>query len=127
VIGFPEWRVALALDPVQLKTRNLNERYWYRYPGGESIPDVRLRMRIWRDNVRSRFAGKVVLAVTHHIAILADVANHFGWNAGKFLEMDTEDRRPANTSVTVYRRAADEEHDNLSLDMKNDYGKILYD
>lgn len=125
VLGYPDWRVYLALHPDQLMTRRLQGKYWYRYPGGESNADGRLRVEQFTDRTKARHTGESVLVVSHHKTILYARANHEEWDAEAFLKMDTRKKRPANASVTIFRATDDESHDGLKLD-EEDYNKILY-
>ena len=99
---YNDWRVFQTLNPDQLALYRLEGQYWYRYPQGENVPDVRDRVRAWVSTIMRDFAGKNVLAVTHHLNILAIRANLERWDAAKFLRIDREDK-PINCGVTTYR------------------------
>lgn len=99
---FNDWRVFYTLYPEQRKFAEMQGSYWYRYPQGESVPDVRERVRSWVSTVVRDFAGKKVLAVTHHLCILAIRANLERMSAEQFIEVDKHDK-PHNCSVTTYR------------------------
>ena len=76
--------------------------YWYRYPQGENVPDVRDRNRSWTTTLTRDFVGKKVLAVTHHLNILATRANLERLGECEFTRLDEEDK-PINCGVTLYR------------------------
>jgi broad specificity phosphatase PhoE len=75
--------------------------YWYRFPQGESIPDLRERLRSIVRTVVRDFSGANVLAVTHHLPVLALRANLEHLDAGQFIELD-ETQKPINCGVTTY-------------------------
>lgn len=99
---YNDWRVFQALHPKQRKLRQLEGPYWYRYPQGENVPDVRDRNRSWTTTLTRDFAGKRVLAVTHHLNILATRANFERLDAEHFTDLDEHDK-PINCGVTLYR------------------------
>lgn len=45
---YSDWRVFSVLHPEQRQLRSIQGSYWYRYPQGENVPDVRERLRSWR-------------------------------------------------------------------------------
>lgn len=91
-----------ALHPDQYQLHSLRGSYWYRYPQGENVPDVRARNRSWATTLTRDFAGKSVLAITHHLNILAFRANMERLSAHQFIDLDEHDK-PANASATIYR------------------------
>lgn len=99
---YNDWRVFHTLFPEQAKFYALQGRYWYRYPQGENIPDVRLRNNIWISTLIREFADKHVLAVTHHLNILATRANLERLSADEFVHLD-ENEKPINLGVTTYK------------------------
>ena len=120
---YNDWRVFHAIHPEQGKLYKLEGRYWYRFPQGENVPDVRARNRSWINSVVRDFAGKRVMAVTHHLNILGIRANLERWGALEFLRVDEEDK-PINCGVTAYRGSPNEGRDgHLLLDY---YNRCLY-
>jgi len=99
---YNDWRIFETLHPEQRLLRRIEGVYWYRYPQGESMPDVRDRNRAWTNSVIRDFAGKRVLAVTHHLNILGIRANLERLSAKQFIEIDEHDK-PINCGVTLYR------------------------
>ncbi len=68
-----------------------------------------------------------VLAVTHHLTILSNLAELQGWSREQFIEWD-ERRRPPNCSVTVLNREEQQSQtgkDFLIFDEAK-YGMTLY-
>ena len=99
---FNDWRVFHALHPEQRALYKLVGPYWYRYPQGESVSDVRDRNRSWIGAVVRDFAEKDVLVITHHLNILATRANLERLSAEEFLALD-DNEKPINCGVTVYK------------------------
>jgi broad specificity phosphatase PhoE len=98
---YNDWRVFHALHPEQKMLRDIEGAYWYRFPQGENVPDVRDRNRSFLTTLTRDFAGKKVLVVTHHLNILASRANLERLSADEFLRMD-EQEKPINCGVTLY-------------------------
>jgi probable phosphoglycerate mutase len=99
---YSDWKVFETLHPDQRRLRKLQGPYWYQYPQGENVPDVRDRSRSWTTTLTRDFAGKKVLAVTHHLTILSLRANHERLGEKEFIHLDEHDK-PINCGVTVYR------------------------
>lgn len=57
--------------PEEFKRSRHEGEFYYRPPGGESYPDVRLRVHSFLTSMRTHFPGKSVLVVTHGITIWA--------------------------------------------------------
>ncbi len=98
---YNDWKVFQTLHPEQKKMYDREGRYWYRYPQGENVPDVRQRDLLWMSTVIRDFAKKKVLVVTHHLNILAVRANLERMNAAQFIHLDENDK-PLNSGVTLY-------------------------
>ena len=107
---YNDWRVFHTLHPEQRQLLKLEGAYWYRYPQGESVPDVRERNRSWMNSITRDFVGKRVLVMTHHLNILAIRANLERWSAAKFLATDQQEK-PINCGVTIYRGYPDHGQD----------------
>lgn len=120
---YNDWRVFHATHPDQGRLYMREGAYWYRYPQGESVPDVRERNRSWIGSVVRDFAGKRLLAVTHHLTILATRANFERWDAERFVQVDRLEK-PINCGVTAYRGDASKGRDgHFVLDY---YNRRLY-
>lgn len=98
---YNDWRVFFALHPEQRMLYELEGPYWYRYPQGENVPDMRARNHEWLDALIRDYAEKRVLALTHHLNILAVRTNLERLDAEAFLRLDREEK-PINCGVTVY-------------------------
>ncbi|MFA5021235.1 MAG: histidine phosphatase family protein, partial [Patescibacteria group bacterium] len=99
---YNDWRVFFALYPEQKKLYDSEGSYWYQWPQGERVPDVRLRIRSWMNTLTRDFANKRVMAISHHLTKLALRANLERWSAEEFQRVD-RDEKPINCGVTKYR------------------------
>jgi broad specificity phosphatase PhoE len=99
---YNDYRVYHVFHPEQKRLRELEGPYWYRFLQGENIPDVRTRNRSWLTTLTRDFAGKRILAITHHLNILATIANLDRLNSDEFIKLDNEDK-PINCGVTLYK------------------------
>jgi broad specificity phosphatase PhoE len=97
-----DWRVFHVLHPEQAILYNMEGRYWYRYPQGENVPDVRVRSRSWTNTVVRDFARENIMAISHHLEILSTMANFERWGEEEFILFDENDK-PINCGVTAYR------------------------
>jgi broad specificity phosphatase PhoE len=104
---YNDGKVFHALHPHQRRLAKNMGSYWYRYPQGENVPDVRMRNRSWITTVSRDFADKGVLAVTHHLNKLSIRANQERLSAEEFLRLDKEEK-PINCGVTLYRGKSDQ-------------------
>ena len=120
---YSDWRVFHVLHPEQEALYKMEGPYWYRYPQGENIPDVRERNRSWTKTLVRDFAEKRVLAITHHLNILAFRANMERLSSGNFIDID-ENGKPINCGVTIYEGEPDQGKDGR-LVLKN-YNQKLY-
>jgi len=99
---FNDWKVFYTLYPEQKKLHDLSGDYWYRWPQGENVPDVRLRIRSWLDTLVRDYSEQKVLVVTHHLTILSLRAALERLSADDFIELN-ENNKPLNAGVTIYR------------------------
>jgi broad specificity phosphatase PhoE len=99
---YSDYRVFNILHPEQKKLYDLEGPYWYRFPQGENIPDVRTRNRSWMTSLTRDFAEKKVMVITHHLNILALRANLERMGADEFMDLDNNDK-PINCGVTLYK------------------------
>ncbi len=70
-----DWRMYEILYPEEAAERRRLTAYWYRYPGGESTPDVRERLRSIHRDIIGEYVGLELLVVGHHNTTIAQRAN----------------------------------------------------
>jgi broad specificity phosphatase PhoE len=87
--------------PEQAELYKLLGDYDYRFLNGENIPDVRQRNLSWITTITREFAGKRVMAITHHLTIRATRANFERLSPEAFLHLDRNEK-PVNCGVTRY-------------------------
>jgi broad specificity phosphatase PhoE len=116
---YSDWRVFQVLHPEQKRLRDLQGPYWYQYPQGESVSQVRERTRSFTTMLIREWAGKNVVLVTHHLTILSFRANYERLSPEEFIRLD-EEEKPINCGVTVYRADPTQGKDGkLILEMYN--------
>ena len=98
---YNDWRIYHVMHPEQGTLHDLLGEYDYRFLNGENIPDVRQRTHSWMGTLAREFAGKRVMAITHHLTILATRANFERMSPEEFLRLDKHER-PVNCGVTRY-------------------------
>lgn len=101
---YNDWRVFQTFHPEQKEYRELATPYWYRYPQGESIPDVRQRIEIFKNKYSSIYAEKNVLIISHHRTILSFVANQEEMSSEELMLLD-KSQPPISCGVTHYKNA----------------------
>lgn len=101
-ILYNDWKIFYSMYPEQKKLFDLEGDYWYRWPQGENVPDVRLRVGSWFNTLVRDYAGKKVLVVTHHLTILTLRASLERLSAEQFIDLNRKDK-PINVGVTLYR------------------------
>lgn len=117
--AYSDWRVFMTKYPEQRDLKNREGAYWYRYPQGENVPDVRERNRSFVTTLIREFSECSVLVVTHHLTILSIKANLNRWTVDKFIGVDRREK-PINCGVTVYRGNPNKGKDGkLELDFYN--------
>lgn len=107
---YNDWKVFHVLHPEQRMLNKMEGPYWYRYPQGENVPDVRARNRSWLTTLTRDFAGKHVLVITHHLNILAMRANLERLGADEFVHLDKHEK-PINCGITTYQGVPDQGKD----------------
>ncbi len=98
---YNDWRIYQLMHPDQGELRQLLGGYDYRYVNGENVPDVRQRNISWIATLTREFSGKRVMAITHHLTILATRANFERLSPEQFLHLDHHEK-PVNCGVTRY-------------------------
>ncbi len=89
---YNDWRMFQVMHPEQEALRTKQGPYWYRYPQGENVPDVRERLRSWLGTITRDYRGQSVLAITHHLAILGLRANLERLDAVQFTHLDEQEK-----------------------------------
>ncbi len=120
---YNDWRVFHVLHPKQRELYNIEGRYWYRYPQGENVADVRKRNRLWLNTVTREFSEKRMMVITHHLNILATRANLERLDADEFIRLDHEEK-PLNCGVTLYEGKPNEGQSGR-MELKF-YNKVYY-
>ena len=88
-------------NPEQEELRCLLGPYWYQYPQGESVSQVRDRIRLMTTMLIREWAEKNVWLVTHHLTILSIRANIEHLTDEEFIRID-EEEKPLNCGITIY-------------------------
>ena len=91
------------LYPLEADRRERDGKYYYRPPGGENRPDVRLRVHSVLDTLNRDYVGKKVLIVCHSVVVLAFRSLIERWEESEYLKVDKEDDCK-NCGLTVYKR-----------------------
>lgn len=98
---YSDWRVFQTLHPEQKKLNDLLGDYWYQYPQGESVSQVRDRIRIFVSMLIRECAGMNVMLITHHLTILSIRANLERLSPQEFIDLDAANK-PFNCGLTQY-------------------------
>lgn len=98
---YNDWRLFHAFHPEQRALRELLGPYWYRYPQGESVSDVRDRIRAFLGMLVRECDGLEVHLVSHHLTKLSMLANQLRWSPEEFIKYD-EKNKPINCGVTTF-------------------------
>jgi len=95
------------LHPGEQERRLKVGKYYYRPPGGESYPDVNLRVHSFLGTLVRENAGQRVLVVTHSVVVLSFRRLLERLEEDKVLDLDRHDE-PRNASLSVYESVAGE-------------------
>src|SRR5262245_46687384 len=96
-----------SLHPQEHERRLKVGKYYYRPPGGESYPDVNLRVHSFLGTLVREHAGQRVLVVTHSVVVLSFRRLIERLEEDKVLDLDRHDE-PRNASLSVYESFAGE-------------------
>ena len=97
--------IYLLMHPEQAELYKLLGDYDYRFLNGENIPDVRQRNLSWITTMTREFAGKRVMAITHHLTILATRANFERLSPEEFLHLDEHEKPRELRRDTIHRKS----------------------
>ena len=106
--------------PKEDARREREGKYWYRPPGGESRPDVALRVQSFLGTLTRDCREKSVLIVCHSVVVLIFRRLLERWGVAEYMKIDKEDD-VKNCSLTIY--GFDRGTNKLVL---NGYNKICY-
>ena len=107
-----------AKYPDEVKRRTREGKYFYRPPGGESRPDVKIRLRSFLDTIVRDCRGLNVVVVCHSVVVLGFRALLERWGEEDYMQVDKEND-VKNASVTHYQF-----DDKLRL---KEYNSVFYD
>jgi broad specificity phosphatase PhoE len=99
---YNDWKVFHVFHPDQKDLYDLLGEYWYQWPQGESVSQVRDRIRSFQTMLVRECAGKRVMVVTHHLTILSVRANLERLTPEQFLYINDHEK-PVNCGVTTYQ------------------------
>ncbi len=99
---YNDTRVFHVMHPEQKELIDLQGSYWYQYPQGESVSQVRDRIRSFMSTLVREYSGQRVMLVTHHLTILSIRAILERLTPKEFLHLD-EKEKPVNCGVMIYR------------------------
>lgn len=120
---YNDWRIFHVFHPEQKKLYDLLGSYWYQFPQGESVAEVRERCRDEVSMLIREFANQHVLLITHHLTILSFRANLERLSPEQFIDLDRE-FKPKNCGMTQY--CCDDKVGTAGrLELKF-YNKVLY-
>ena len=96
------WQGIRHRYPEEYARREREGKYWYRPPGGESRPDVALRVQDFISLLTHEHADQNVLVICHSVVVLIFRRLLEHWDEAQYLEIDSGDE-VQNCSVTAYR------------------------
>jgi broad specificity phosphatase PhoE len=91
------------LFPSEAERRERDGKYWYRPPGGENRPDVRMRVHSMLDTLNRDYVGRRVLISSHSVVVLAFRSLLERWGEVEYMQVDREDD-VKNCGLCVYKR-----------------------
>lgn len=100
---FSDLKVFFALNPWQRELYDVDGDYFFKFPNGENVPAVNLRIGLWLDMLNKKFQGKRILVVGHHRSILSMRVLIEGLSPEEFVRLDNFEK-PLNCGVTMYRK-----------------------
>ena len=121
---YSDLKVMFAIHREQRQLCDAEGQYFYKFPGGEDMPDVNLRVGLFLRDVDERFAGKRVMIISHFRTILSLRAMLEHLSPEDFNEITTHDG-PINCGVTRYERESVQNEDGKLVLAR--YNEKLYD
>ena len=90
-----------SLEPEEKARREMVGKYYYRPPGGESHPDVNLRLQSFLGTLCREHAGRRILVITHSVVVLLFRRLLERMEEQEVLALDRQDE-VKNASLLVY-------------------------
>jgi len=114
------------LHPHEKERKELNGKYYYRPPGGESYPDVNLRVHDFIGMMLRECGSENVLVVCHSVVVLSFRRLLERLTEKDVLGVDADkEREPKNCSITWY--TFDASHGPPGKLRLKEYNVVLYD
>lgn len=114
LLEYGDWKLFCFFNPEQKDLRKEQGSYYYRFPNGESIADVRVRTKSLMDDIGEKFKRKRVLVVSHNIAILTIRANLDSLSPDEVIALNKSNEQ-INCGITVYKNGLRQDLDNSKL------------
>src|SRR5271169_710131 len=83
------WEGVKTRYPDEYARREREGKYWYRPPGGESRPDVALRVHSFLGTLTRDYQGQNVLVVCHSVVVLVFRRLLERWDEAQYLKVDS--------------------------------------
>jgi len=99
---YTHWRLFHVFYPEQKELYEKEGYYDYRYPQGDNMRDVNLRMKSLLETIIREFHGKKVFGVGHGVTIMGFRTAQERLTEDEFMELD-HTNPPKNCSITIYR------------------------
>ena len=99
---YAHWRIFHVFHPEQKELYEQEGCYDYRYPQGDNMRDVNLRMKDLFDTIIREFHGKKVLGIAHGVSIMGFRTAQERLTEAEFVELE-QNNSPKNCSITLYR------------------------
>lgn len=98
---YNDWRIFHVFHPEQKIFQDMQGLYWYQFPQGESVSQVRDRIRSMVTTLIREWAEKNVWLITHHLTLLSVRANMERLSPEQFVHLD-KNEKPVNCGITRY-------------------------
>ena len=112
-----------TLNPEQRRLRELEGEYFYKFPGGENVPDLRFRVRALLERIARLYNDRTVLVITHDRTLLAIRAEIENWDIDEYIKWSTNSNL-INCSVSIYAKPFNRLEDSELMSVV--YNKKLY-
>ncbi|MEX2145307.1 MAG: histidine phosphatase family protein [Candidatus Spechtbacterales bacterium] len=110
---YGDFEVFWTLNPEQRKLRELEGDYFYKFPSGENLADLRSRIRPLLEKIQKPYNDKPVLVVAHAQTLLAIRAEIENWDVEEYMKWRINSDL-INCAVSIYKKLFD----------KKGYGKL---